>query len=265
LRTIGVIPLAVAALLVAIFLALALRTFQPSKTAQAPGPRVIHVSDASVSAPAGALVESVSQALAEAQAGDIIQFAAGREYHQPVRLKSGITFRGSQSGDAANGSRAILRLAPGATGPALLGDNVHGVRIQGLRILADPQAPLPQGVLLIDSSVEIDDSEIEGATIGVEVRGAGRLVMRASTIRDSLAEGLLASGPSSLWLSHNSFLHNHSANLAARDGAQPSLTGNVFDKSTLQLPPEVKMDSVRELNFLLDAKPTPARPGGRKQ
>src|ERR1019366_3701442 len=126
-------------------------------------------------------------------------FAAGREYHQPVRLKSGVTFRGSQTGDPANGSRAILRLAPGAMGPALLAAGVRAVPIQGLRILADPQAPLPQGVLLIDSSVEIDDAEIEGATIGIEVRGASRLLLRASTIRDSLAEGLLASGPNSLW------------------------------------------------------------------
>jgi hypothetical protein len=87
--------------------------------------------------------------------------------------------------------------------------------------------------------------------------------MRASTIRDSLAEGLLASGPSSLWLSHNSFLHNHGVNLAARDGAQPSLTGNVFDKSTLELPTELKPESVRQQNFLLDAKPATARRGGK--
>jgi PPM family protein phosphatase len=261
----SLLALAAGVLLLALVAAGVMRSVQPSKGVRAPGPRVLHVSETSVGGPPGVLVESLSQALAEAQAGDIIQFAAGREYHQPVRLKSGITFRGSQMGDAANGSRAILRLAPGAMGPALLADNVRDARIQGLRILADPQAPLPQGVLLIDSSVEIDDTEIEGATIGIELRGASRLVMRASTVRDSLAEGLLASGPGSLWLSHNSFLHNHSANLAARDGALPWLTGNVFDKSTLQLPPEVKMDSVREQNFLLDAKPAAARPGGRKQ
>ncbi len=256
-------------LLVALFVAGVLRivqqpVLQSSKlvTGVTVGPRVLRV-DASTGGP-GTLGVSVAQALAEAQAGDIIQFVAGGEYHQSVRLKSGITFRGSQSGDAANASRAILRLASGAAGPAVLADNVRDVRIQGLRILADPQARIPQGILLVDSSVEIDDTEIEGATIGIELRGASRLTMRASTIRDSLAEGLLASGPSSLWLSHNSFLHNHGANLAARDGAQPSLTGNVFDKSTLELPPELKMDSVREQNFLLDAKPATARQGGRK-
>ncbi|MGO9011505.1 MAG: protein phosphatase 2C domain-containing protein [Bryobacteraceae bacterium] len=262
----GAVALAAGIVLVALFVAGVLHTFQPVKSmpAAAIGPRVLHV-DADLGGAPGAAAETLSQALAEARAGDTIQFAAGREYHQPVRLKSGITFRGSQSGDMANGSRAILRLAPGAAGPAVLADNVRDARIQGLRILADPKAPIAQGVLSISSSVEIDDTEIEGATIGIELRGAGSLVMRASTIRDSLAEGLLASGPSSLWLSHNSFLHNHGANLAARDGAQLSLSGNVFDRSTLELPPELKMDSVREQNFVLDAKPAPARQGARKK
>jgi len=264
-RTTGLLLWAAGAAVLAILAALALRNFPRVKDAPAPvAPRVLHAADSAVPASPGALVESVTEAVAEARAGDIIQFAPGREYHQPLRLKSGVTFRGSPAGDGANGSRAILRLAAGAAGPALLADNVRDVRIQGLRILADPQAPLPQGVLLVDSRVEIDDTEIEGAAIGVELRGASRLVMRASAIRDSLAEGMLASGPCSLWLSHNSFLHNR-ANLAARDGAQLSLTGNVFDRSTLALPPEVRMDSVREQNFLLDAKPAAARPGGRKQ
>jgi serine/threonine protein phosphatase PrpC len=265
----GAVALVAGLFLLALFVAGVLRTFRQSTlrasklaAAAASGPRVLQV-DASASASPGTLSVPLSQLLAEAQAGDIVQFAAGREYRQPLRLKSGITFRGGQTGEMANGSRAILRLTAGAAGPAVLGDNVRDVRIQGLRILADPQARLPQGILLVDSSVEIDDTEIEGATIGIEVRGASRLVLRASTIRDSLAEGLLASGPSSLWLSHNSFLHNHGANLAARDGAQPSLAGNVFDKSNLQLPADLKMDSVREQNFLLDAKPA-ARQGGRK-
>jgi serine/threonine protein phosphatase PrpC len=261
----GTVATVAGLLLVALFVAGVLHTFQPTKSAPAPvAPRILHV-DSSAGGPLGAPGVTVAQAVADAQPGDTIQFAAGREYHQPVRLKSGITFRGSQTGEMANGSRAILRVSPGAAGPALLADNVRDVRIQGLRILADPQAPLPQGILLIDSSVEIDDTEIEGATIGIEVRGDSRLLLRSSTIRDSLAEGLLASGPCSLWLSHNSFLHNHGPNLAARDGAQPSLTGNVFDKSTLDLPRELKMDAVREQNFLLDAKPAIARQGGRKQ
>jgi serine/threonine protein phosphatase PrpC len=261
----GSVALAAGLLLVALFVAEIMHSLQPSKrvTTVAAGPRVLLV-DASGGDMPGAPGVSISQVLAEAQAGDIVQFAAGREYHQPVRLKSGVTMRGSQTGEAANGSHAILRLASGTAGPVVLADNVRDVRLQGLRILADPQSPEPQGILLIDSNVEIDDVEIDGATIGIELRGTSKLLLRASTIRDSLAEGLLASGPSSLWLSHNSFLHNHGSNFAARDGAQAWLTGNVFDKSTLELPAELKMDDVRAQNFLLDAKPATARLGAKK-
>ena len=256
----GAAALAAAVLLVTLFAAGVLHTWQPVKVPVTPAPRVYYV-DPAAGGP-GAPGLSVAQALDEARSGDIIQFSAGREYHQPVRLKSGITFRGSQTGEMANGARAILRIAPGVAGQAVLADNVRDVRLEGLRILAVPQAPLPQGILLVDSSVEIDDVEVEGATIGIEVRGSSRLLMRASDMRDSLAEGLLASGPASLWLSHDSFLHNRGANLAARDGAQLSLTGNVFDKSTLELPRDLKLDTVREQNFLLDSKP--ARPGARR-
>ena len=252
----GGVAWAAGVILVAILAAQVLHYWQPAKVVPVIGPRVLQVDAASV--------QTVEQAIAGAKAGDTIQFAAGREYTAPLRLKSGVTFRGSQAGAGASDARAILHLAPGSAGPAVLADSVHDVRIVGLRIVADSKAPVAQGILLIDSSVEIDDTEIAGATIGIEVRGASRLEMRASTIGDSLAEGLLASGPALARLSHNSFLRNHGSNLAARDGAQFSIAGNVFDKSTLELPSELKMDDVRARNFLLDAKRTRARSAGAK-
>jgi serine/threonine protein phosphatase PrpC len=259
------VALAAGVLLVAIFSAGVVHRMQPEKTVVTAGPRVLQVD---VPGRPGAPVRTLAQALAEARAGDVIQFSASEEYTQPLRLKSGVTFRGSRSGDEANGTRAILHLAPGTAGPAVLADRVRAVRVEGLRILADSQGPLAQGILLVDSNVEICDTDIEGAAIGVEVRGSSMLLMRASTVRDSLAGGLLASGPGSLRLSHNSFLQNHGFNLSARDGVQLSLTGNVFDKGTLDLPPTlmdpIHMDSLRAQNFLLDAKPTTARHGARK-
>jgi hypothetical protein len=253
----GGVALAAGVILVMVFAAEILHRSQSAKVVPAIGPRILQVG----AAPGG---PSVEQTIAGAKAGDTIQFAADREYTTPLRLKSGVTFRGSQAGVGASDTRAILHLAPGTAGPAVLADSVHDVRIVGLRIVADQKAPVAQGILVIDSSVEIDDTEIEGATIGLEIRGASRLEMRASTIGDSLAEGLLASGPAFVRLSHNSFLRNHGSNLAARDGAQFSLAGNVFDKSTLELPAELKMDDVRERNFLLDAKRTRARHAGGK-
>jgi len=67
-------------------------------------------------------------------------------------------------------------------------------------------------------------------------------------------------GPATPWISHNSFLRNQGVSLAAREGARPSLVGNVFDKKTLELPAEI-MDAVKSTNFPLDVKPqTPVSP-----
>ena len=48
--------------------------------------------------------------------------------------------------------------------------------------------------------------------------------------------------------------HMHRA-IAARDGANPEIVGNTFEKSTLDLPPGIPPDVVREHNFLIDVKP----------
>ena len=77
---------------------------------------------------------------------------------------------------------------------------------------------------------------------------------------------MLISGASQPWLANNAILRNGRANLAAHDGARPALVGNVFDKVPLDLPPDVKMETVRGLNYFLDLKPAkPAREQGAPQ
>jgi hypothetical protein len=132
---------------------------------------------------------------------------------------------------------------------------VKGARFTGFRILADRDAPLSTGILLRDSVVEIDDVEVKGAGVGIEIRGSASPAVRASAIRDCLAEGILILGPSAPWLSHNLIQSNKGAGVAARDGARPSLLGNVVEHNALELPGGT--DVVKDLNFLLD----PPRPG----
>ena len=199
-----------------------------------------------------AVTSTIAAAMAEARAGDTVEVPQG-EYREQIRLKSGVILR------ARMPREPILRAAPMSNGPAVIAENVTGARFSGFRILADPQMPLSVGIALRDSVVEIDDVEVKGAGIGIEIRGAASPALRASAIRDCLAEGVLILGPSSPWLSHNLIQANHGAGIAARDGAHPSLLGNVIEKNALEPP---ATDAVKELNFLLDAKP--AR-GGRKQ
>ena len=98
--------------------------------------------------------------------------------------------------------------------------------------------------------------EVKGAGVGIEIRGAASPSVRASAIRDSLAEGVLILGASSPWLSHNLIQNIKGAGVAARDGAHPSLLGNVVEHNVLELPGAT--EAVKDLNFLLDP-PKPAR------
>ena len=87
--------------------------------------------------------------------------------------------------------------------------------------------------------------------------------MRGNAIHDCIAEGLLIAGASSPFVSHNTFQRIKGPAIAARDGAKPEIVGNTFEKSTLDLPPDVSLDALREHNFLIDMKP-PAHGGKRK-
>ena len=192
----------------------------------------------------------IAAAMAEARPGDTVEVPQG-EYREQVRLKNGVTLR------ARVPREPILRAAPLSAGPAVIAEGVTGARFSGFRILADRDAPLSAGILLRDSAVEIDDVEVKGARVGIEIFGGGSPAVRASAIRDCLAEGILILGPGTPWLSHNLIQGNKGAGVAAREGARPALLGNVVERNTLELPGG--MDGVKELNFLLDL-PQPARP-----
>ena len=137
--------------------------------------------------------------------------------------------------------------------------------------------PLSAGIVLTDSSVEIDDVEVAGAEAGVVIRGGGKPSLRGSYIHDC-AMGVLVSGAVEPWISHNAIVRNRKAGLAATDGGRPSLMGNTFDRNKVELPADMDMRPVRERNFTVGAPaasgsrggggtgaPAPAPVGGRNQ
>jgi serine/threonine protein phosphatase PrpC len=186
---------------------------------------------------------TIAAAMAEARAGDTVEVPEG-EYREQVRLKDGVTLR------ARVPREPKLRAAPLSSGPAVIAEGVKGARLTGFRILADPETPLSTGILLRDSEVEIDDVEVKGAGVGIEIRGSASPMLRANAIRDCLAEGVLILGPGAPWLSHNLIQANKGAGVAARDGAKPSLLANTFDRNVLEPP---ATDAVKALNFFLPA------------
>jgi serine/threonine protein phosphatase PrpC len=196
-----------------------------------------------------AVTTTIAAAMAEARSGDTVEVPEG-EYREQVRLIDGVTLR------ARVPREPKLRAAPMSNGPAVIAEAVKGARLSGFRILADPAMPISTGILLRDSVVEIDDVEVKGAGIGIEIRGSASPVLRANAIRDCLGEGVLILGPGAPWLSHNLIQANKGAGVAARGGAKPSLLGNVFDRNVLEPP---ATDSVKELNFFLGPVRAPVR------
>ena len=204
---------------------------------------------------AGQAFGTIQEALDAARSGDTVEVAPG-DYGLPVRLKSGVTLR----------SRAPRGAVLHAT---VVAEAVRESKVIGLRVAADALHPLAQGILLVDSEVEVNDVEVSGAGVGIEIRGAASPVLVGNAIIDCVGDGILISGPSTPWLSHNSLLRNGRAGVAAHDGANPELVGNVFEKSGPDLPPGANMDAIRQTNFFFNVKQPflnlkPAR-GGRKQ
>jgi PPM family protein phosphatase len=196
-------------------------------------------------------VLTIADAIAAAREGDTVEVAGG-EYREQIKMKTGVAIRAARLGEA------ILRAPAMGDGPAVLAESVSRARLSGFRILADAAMPLPVAVRLNSANVELDDLEISGAGVGVEIRG-GAPALRASSIHDCLKEGVLiiAAQP---WLSHNSIQRNKTG-VAARDAARPALAANVFDKNPVELPPDISMDDVRARNTLPPAPPASrARP-----
>lgn len=185
---------------------------------------------------------SITEALAQARAGDTVEVLLG-DYREQVRLKSGVTVRSRVPREAK------ILAAPLGKGPAVIAQNVQDARFSGFHLAGDAQAPLPAGMLVENSRLEVDDIEVEGAVVGIEMRESGGSALHASDIHDCSVEGLLIVGAGSPWISHNTFRR---AGLAARGGARPALLGNLFDKSALELPPEMPIEQVRARNVIPD-------------
>jgi serine/threonine protein phosphatase PrpC len=204
----------------------------------------------------GAAYTSIAAALAAAHAGDTVEVPGG-EYREQVHLVSGVTLRSKVPREA------VLRAAPMGGGAVVVADHIQGARFEGFRILAARDLPISTGILLDNASVEVDDVEVEGAGIGIEIRGSANPVLRANSIHDCTSEGVLILGTSQAWISHNDIRRNKGAGLAARDGARPALLQNVFEKNFVD-PPEMAA-AVKDQNLILDVPALARRPAGKQK
>jgi hypothetical protein len=106
--------------------------------------------------------------------------------------------------------------------------------------------------------------EVDGAGVGVEIRGTANPVLRANAIHDCSHEGVLILGASEAWISHNDIRRNKGAGIAARDGARPAMVGNVFEKNAVEVPEDMRQ-TVLERNTFLDSGAPAKRAAPRKK
>ena len=183
---------------------------------------------------------TISAAMEQARPGDTVDVLVG-DYRELVRLKNGVALVSHVPREA------VIRAAAPGGGSAVVAQNVEGARLAGFQIVADPKMPLSPAVLIENSKVDMEDMDISGAGIGVEIRGgAPKLVGNA--IHDCLAEGVIVADGAAPWISHNSFQRNKGAGLAARQGTKALLVDNVFEKNAIDLPP----DAPKDRDFLID-------------
>jgi PPM family protein phosphatase len=211
-----------------------------------------------VGASPGAQFQSIGDALAQARPGDRIELLAG-EYREQVRLREGVNVAGLVP------YSAIIR-APwkGDSQVAVIADKLKAGSLSGVRILADEKLPLAVGVRLVDSDVEVIDSEIAGAQTGVEIQGGARAILRANSIHDCVFSGVRISGQSTAWLSHNEISRNgrpaadRRPGLLVIDPARPVMMDNIFSDNgaeAVSIPAGMDGRAIVKLNFFLNGKP----------
>lgn len=137
------------------------------------GPATLHVGP-------GLQYASITAALADAQDGDSIVVAPGI-YPENILLKSGIDLRSAKS------RLAEIR----AGGTAVNAQTVTGVRISGFRIGSDSTNTLQIGLLARDAAIEVNDSEISGASdAGLVIQGNSTARLANNFIHDNAKAGV---------------------------------------------------------------------------
>jgi serine/threonine protein phosphatase PrpC len=174
-------------------------------------------------------IATLAEALAQAKDGQTIEVAPGT-YREAIQLKTGVAL-------VSRVPRGAVILPPAGSGvPAITAQGIAGARLEGFRIMGDPQSPLQVGLRLADSRVEVEGIEITGAqTAAIEVTGADLSAVRASFLHDNPGNAVLIEGNAAPRLLHNLIAGNGRTPGAApgpgvevHDAARPDLIENRF-------------------------------------
>jgi parallel beta-helix repeat protein len=173
----------------------------------------------------------IIEALSSAVSGDTISVPPG-EYLGPLQLKEGVDI-------VAKVPRlAIIRSDAAGTsdqGSAIVARGIHSSLVNGLTIAADDTHPLKDGVLLVDSSVELANLDVSGAVYsGIRIEGDGKPRLIENFIHANGGAGVAISDKAAPTLLRNQIIQNGLMVNSVRPGievgpfAKPILEGNLL-------------------------------------
>jgi serine/threonine protein phosphatase PrpC len=205
---------------------------------------------------------NIGEALARAAAGDTVSVGAG-EYREAVTMKTGVDLLGS--------SDSVLRPPVGASGgwTAVTARRVTEARLSGFVIGSGPGQPLATGLLVEDSTIEVERLEVTGASVAaVDLRAGARVTVRHCLIRDNQGVGVLVRAKAEPRIERNVIIHNglnsqRRAAVVIEPGASPVLVDNGIGGNggdAVQGWPAETLPTLMQENVLT---PAPARPRPR--
>lgn len=227
------------------------------------------VSPATVPAPSHIAVNAadpfgIVHSLSIARAGDTLNVPGGH-YLGPIVLKSGV--------DILCAPDVVVMRDPASQMDAgVVAKSVHGLRLKGLRITSDATHPLRAGVLIEDSSIELDDADISGAeSAGIQINGSSQGELLANFIHGNTGPGIAIQGTSTTRLVGNRIEENGRSKAGLHGGleiaasARPSLVNNIIARNGLNTVGRLSAAPGAEArgHNLMDAEAQPAAPVDR--
>lgn len=177
---------------------------------------------------------SIQKALQTALPGDTIEVPAG-DYLGPLELRDHVDVQAKIPG------RVTLRSDPGAVndgGIAIVARRVRTARVEGLRVVADETHPLRTGVLIENSSAEIANLDISGASeSGIQIAQKSKPILLANFIHANSGAGVIIRKDTTPRLVGNWIVENGKLPVSLRpgieveSGARPDLSNNTIARN----------------------------------
>jgi PPM family protein phosphatase len=204
---------------------------------------------------------TIAKAMEAARPGDRVEIGDG-EYQETIRLKEGVDVAARSPGKAV---LHLTQIVPGVDA-AISADGIKRANVSGLVIIAEPQASLPYGIHVSNSSVNFSNVEVSGASTGILVDGNSSGTIAAGYVYKNTGPGILVEGEANPFLVGNVVYANgvqNNKNRAApglyiKSHSEPVVKRNVFSGNGAEAirlqRPELK-DKMKDNLFAGSVKP----------